>query len=145
MKTYSEFLEEAFQRTGKRIGFVNLHHGSDEDSVSSIKQTGPRPSTQGSQGPGHYVTTDKGKATKYAEFTSKGRGKKPAVVSYRVPSTKVQKTSEIPKKLTDKPQTSRQTPVVRNVRTGHSVIDPEYAKGKIVHNPKPVIIRKKKK
>jgi hypothetical protein len=145
MKTYSEFLEEAFQRTGKRIGFVQLHHGSDEHSVSSIKQIGPRPSAQGSQGPGHYVTTDKGKATKYAEFTSKGRGKKPAVVSYRVPSTRVQKTSEIPKGLTNKPQTNSEKPVVRNVRTGHSVIDPEYAKGKIIHNPQPVIARKRKK
>jgi hypothetical protein len=144
MKTYSEFLEEAFKRTGKRIGFVNLHHGSDEDSVSSIKQTGPRPSAQGSQGPGHYVTTDKGKATKYAEFTSKGRGKKPAVVSYRVSSKKVQKTSEIPKGLTKTQQTNSEKPVVRNVRTGHSVIDSEYAKGKIIHNPKPIIVRKKK-
>ena len=65
MKTYKQFLEEA----KKRISFVRLHHGSDEDSVKSIKKSGPRPSSKGSEGPGHYVTPDKKKAEKYAEFT----------------------------------------------------------------------------
>lgn len=55
MKTYSEFIAEANKR---RIRFISLHHGSDVDSIESIKKSGPRASTKGSQGPGHYVTTD---------------------------------------------------------------------------------------
>jgi hypothetical protein len=144
MKTYSEFIEEAFKRTGKRIGFVSLYHGSDEDSTKSIKNTGPKPSPKGSQGPGHYVTTDRKKASQYADFTSKQRGKKPGVVTYRVSSKKIRKTSEIPKGLTDKPQTTSEKPVVRNVRTGHSVMDPSYAKERMVKNPAPIITRKKR-
>lgn len=143
MKTYSQFLEEALKRTGKRIGFVRLHHGTDDESAKSIRQHGPRPSPQGSQGPGHYVTTNRKKASQYATFTSGQRKKKPSVVTYRVSSKAIQKTSEIPKGLTNKPQTSSQKPVVRNVRTGHSVIDPEYAKGKMIRNPEPIIRRKR--
>ena len=144
MKTYSQFIEESFKRTGRRIGFVSLYHGSDEDSVKSIKSTGPKPSSKGSQGPGHYVTTDRDKANKYAEFTSKQRNKKPSTVEYRVSSKSIKKTSEIPKGLTDEPQTTTKNPVVRNVRTGHSVIDPSHASKTMVRNPQPIIRRKKK-
>lgn len=139
MKTYSQFIEEA----QKRIAFVILHHGSDEDSVESIKRTGPRPSTKGSEGPGHYVTPDKKKAEKYAEFTSKQRNKKPAVVSYRVPKNRVTTTDTIPRGVTSQQKTSEDKPVVRNVRTGHVVMDPDYANKKMIRKTKPIIRRKK--
>lgn len=141
MKTYSEFIAEANKR---RIRFISLHHGSDVDSIESIKKSGPRGSTKGSQGPGHYVTTDEKKARQYAAFTSKQRGKKPAIVTYRVTPEKIQKTSEIPKGLTDKTQTSKSKPVVQNVRTGHSVMDPDFARKRMVKNPLPIIRRKRK-
>jgi hypothetical protein len=142
MKTYSEFILEAFKRTGKRIGFVRLHHGSDEESVKSIKKTGPRPSPKGSEGPGHYVTPDESKAKKYAEFTSKQRGKKPAVVSYRVSKKKITDTTEIPKGLTTTRKTTSEKPVVRNRRTGHVAMDAEYANKRMIRNPQPIIRKK---
>ena len=140
MKTYKQFLEEA----QKRIAFVRLHHGSDEDSVKSIKRTGPRPSTKGSEGPGHYVTPDKNKAEKYAEFTSKQRKKKPAVVSYRVPKNRVTTTDTIPKGVTSQQKTSKDKPVVRNTRTGHVAMDPDYANKKMIRKTEPIIRRKRK-
>lgn len=135
MKTFSEFLDEAT----KRISLKTFHHGSDEKSVASIKSTGPKPSLQGSEGPGHYVTPDRKKAAKYAEFTSKQRNKKPAVVSYRVSTQSIQKTSDIPKGLTSKPKTSAEKPVIQNTRTGHVAMDAEYANKRMIRNPKPVI------
>jgi len=139
MKTFSEFLDEAT----KRISLKTFHHGSDKDSVTSIKRTGPKPSPQGSEGPGHYVTPDKKKAAKYAEFTSKQRNKKPAVVSYRVSTQSIQKTSDIPKKLSSQSQTTPKKPVIQNTRTGHVVMDAEYANKRMIRNPQPVIKRKR--
>lgn len=135
MKTFSEFLDEAT----KRISLKTFHHGSDKDSVTSIKRTGPKPSPQGSEGPGHYVTPDRKKAAKYAEFTSKQRNKTPAVVSYRVSTQSIQKTSDIPKGLTSKPKTSAEKPVIQNTRTGHVAMDAEYANKRMIRNPQPVI------
>lgn len=140
MKTYSQFIEEA----QKRIKFGIYHHGSDEDSVKSIRRTGPRPSAQGSEGPGHYVTPDKKKAEKYAEFTSKQRNKSPGIVSYRVSTKKIAKTDTIPKGLTDKKKTTAEKPVVQNTRTGHVVMDADYANKRMIRNPAPVIRRKRK-
>jgi hypothetical protein len=142
-KTYSQFLDEAFKRTGKTIGFKVLHHGSDQDSVKSIKRTGPKPSPKGSEGPGHYVTPDRKKAEKYAEFTSKQRKKKPAVVSYRVPARKVSKTDTIPKGLTSQQKTTREKPVVQNTRTGHVAMDADYANKRMIRNPSPTIRRRR--
>jgi hypothetical protein len=142
-KTYSQFLDEAFKRTGKTIAFKVLHHGSDEDSVKSIKRTGPKPSPKGSEGPGHYVTPDRKKAEKYAEFTSKQRKKKPAVVSYRVSSKKVSKTDTIPKGLTDKKKTTSEKPVVQNTKTGHVAMDADYANKRMIRNPAPTIRKRK--
>lgn len=144
MKTYKEFISEALKRTGKKIGFVRLHHGSDQDSVKSIKKTGPRPSPKGSEGPGHYVTPDRKKADKYAEFTSKQRKKKPAVVSYRVPKKRITKTDSIPKGLTSQKKTTSKKPVVQNTRTGHVAMDADYADKKMIRNPKPIIRRKRR-
>lgn len=144
MITYSQFLEEAFKRTGKRIGFVRLHHGSDVESVKSIKKTGPKPSPKGSEGPGHYVTPDRKKAEKYAEFTSKQRKKKPAVVSYRVSKKRITKVSDIPKGLTAQQKTTREKPVVQNVRTGHVAMDSDYANQRMIRKDQPVIRRKRK-
>lgn len=144
MKTYAEFVEEAFKRTGKRIGFKVLHHGSDKDSVESIKKSGPRPSQQGSEGPGHYVTPDRKKAEKYAEFTSKQRNKKPAVVSYRVSTKSIAKTDSIPKGLTSQQKTTREKPVVQNTRTGHVAMDAKYANSKMIRKPMPTIKKPKK-
>lgn len=143
MITYNQFLEEAFKRTGKKIGFVRLHHGSDVESVKSIKKAGPRPSPQGSEGPGHYVTPDRKKAEKYAEFTSKQRKKQPAVVSYRVSKKKITKTSDIPKGLTSQQKTTKEKPVVQNVRTGHVAMDPEYADKRMIRKTQPVIRKRK--
>lgn len=143
MRTFQEFLEEA-RKT--RIKFVTMHHGTDVDSASSIKKSGPKPSPSGSEGPGHYVTPDPKKAEHYSRFTSKQRGKEPGVVSYRFSPTVIQKTSDIPKGLTNKPKTTKEKPVVQNTRTGHVVMDPEYANRRMVRNPKPILrIRRKKK
>jgi hypothetical protein len=143
MITYREFIAEAYKRTGKKISFVRLHHGSDEDSVKSIKKSGPRPSPKGSEGPGHYVTPDKKKAEKYAEFTSKSRKKKPAVVSYRVQKKKITKTDSIPKGLTSQKKTTSEKPVVQNTRTGHVAMDANYANKKMIRKTVPIIRRKK--
>jgi len=143
MITYREFIAEAFKRTGKITSFVELHHGSDEDSVKSIKKSGPRPSPKGSEGPGHYVTPDKKKAEKYAEFTSKSRKKKPAVVSYRVQKKKITKTDSIPKGLTSQKKTTSEKPVVQNTRTGHVAMDADYANKKMIRKTDPIIRRKK--
>ena len=143
MITYREFIAEAYKRTGKKISFVRLHHGSDEDSVKSIKKSGPRPSPKGSEGPGHYVTPDKKKAEKYAEFTSKSRKKKPAVVSYRVQKKKITKTDSIPKGLTSQKKTTSEKPVVQNTRTGHVAMDADYANKKMIRKTDPIIRRKK--
>lgn len=154
MKTFTQFLEEARRvtpiRTGnkpnRRIGFVTLHHGTDEKSAESIKKTGPKPSPQGSEGPGHYVTPNRKKADKYAGFTSKSRGQKPGRVSYRVSTSSVERTSDIPKGLTDKPKTTKKKPVVQNTRTGHVVMEPEYANKKMIRGDRPpIIVRKRKK
>lgn len=142
-KSYSQFLEEAFKRTGKKIGFKVFHHGSDVDSVKGIKKSGPRPSPQGSEGPGHYVTPDKKKADKYAEFTSKQRKKKPSTVSYRVPSERVAKTDTIPKGLTSQQRTTKEKPVIQNTRTGHVAMDANYANSKMIRNPSPTIRKRK--
>ena len=142
MITYREFIAEAYKRTGKKISFVRLHHGSDEDSVKSIKKSGPRPSPKGSEGPGHYVTPDKKKAEKYAEFTSKSRKKKPAVVSYRVQKKKITKTDSIPKGLTSQKKTTSEKPVVQNTRTGHVAMDANYANKKMIRKTDPIIRRR---
>lgn len=142
-KTYTQFLGEAFKRTGKKIGFKVFHHGSDVDSVKSIKKSGPRPSPSGSEGPGHYVTPDKKKADKYAEFTSKQRKKKPATVSYRVSSKKVAKTDAIPKGLTSQQRTTKEKPVIQNTRTGHVAMDANYANSRMIRNPSPTIRKRK--
>jgi len=143
MKSYKEFVSEAFKRTGKKITFVRLHHGSDEDSVKSIKKSGPRPSPKGSEGPGHYVTPDRKKAEKYAEFTSKSRKKKPAVVSYRVQKKRITKTDTIPKGLTSQKKTTSEKPVVQNTRTGHVAMDANYANKKMIRKAVPIIRRKR--
>ncbi len=140
MKSYKEFITEA----DKRIQLIRLHHGSDEDSVASIKKSGPRPSPKGSEGPGHYVTPDKKKANKYAEFTSNQRKKKPAVVSYRVPKKSISKTDTIPKGLTSQKKTTAEKPVVRNTRTGHVAMDSDYANKRMIRKTEPIIRRKKK-
>jgi len=142
MITYREFIAEAYKRTGKKISFVRLHHGSDEDSVKSIKKSGPRPSPKGSEGPGHYVTPDKKKAEKYADFTSKSRKKKTAVVSYRVQKKKITKTDSIPKGLTSQKKTTSEKPVVQNTRTGHVAMDADYANKKMIRKTDPIIRRK---
>lgn len=140
MKSYAEFITEA----EKRIKMIRLHHGSDTDSVASIKKSGPRPSPKGSEGPGHYVTPDKKKANKYAEFTSKSRKKKPAVVSYRVPKNSISKTDTIPKGLISQKKTTPEKPVVRNTRTGHVAMDSDYANKRMIRKTEPIIRRKKK-
>jgi hypothetical protein len=142
MKTYNQFLSEALKRSGKILKFNVYHHGSDKDSISGIRKTGPRPSAQGSEGPGHYVTPDRKKAEKYSQFTSKQRGKEPGVVSYRVTPKKVQKVDAIPKGLTAQPKTSKQHPVVHNTRTGHAVMDAEFAKRAMIKKKDGVIKRR---
>jgi hypothetical protein len=140
MKTFDQFIEESARR---RLSFARLYHGTDGDSAKSIRMSGPKSSKEGSQGPGHYVTPDSVKARKYAEFTSKQRGKKPSVVSYRVPPPKITRVDDIPKKLTTEPQVSSTTPVIYNTKTGHAVIDSDYAKTKIIQQ-KPIISNPKR-
>ena len=89
MKTFTQFLEEAEQK----LRFKLYHHGTDAPSATSIRKTGPRPSPQGSHGPGHYVTSDKTKADKYAKF----KGAEPGVVSYRVPKKESKQPHKFPR------------------------------------------------
>lgn len=139
MKTYKEFITEA----RKRIKFNIFHHGSDRDSIQGIRSSGPRPSDKGSEGPGHYVTPDRKKAEKYSQFTSKQRGKDPGVVSYSVSPDKIMRVDSIPKGLTNQIKTTDKHPVVYNTRTGHAVMNPEYAQRTMI-KPKPGVIRRKR-
>ena len=133
-------LEEA----RKRITFKRLHHGTDVDSAKSIMKDGPKPSSKGSEGPGHYVTGDRKKARKYAEFTSKQRGKKPAVVSYLVPKKSVSTTDNIPKGVTDKKKTTKDKPVIQNTKTGHVAMDSNYAKKHRSNQQGRIFVKRKK-
>lgn len=135
MKTYLQFIAEAEQR----LKFKKYIHGSDKESISSIKKTGPKPSPTGSEGPGHYATPDSDKARKYAAFVSKQRNSTPATVSYRVPAGRVSTTTDIPKGVTSQKKTTSQKPVVHNKRTGHVAMDPEYANKTMIRNPPPTI------
>jgi len=135
MKTYSQFITEA----QKRLKFKEYIHGSDEKSISSIKRTGPKPSSKGSEGPGHYATPDRKKARQYASFVSKQRNGKPATVSYKVPASRVAVTSNIPKGVTSQKKTTSEKPVVHNKVTGHVAMDSDYANKKMVRNPSPTI------
>ena len=40
MKTYKDFITEAFKRTGKKIEFVRLHHGTSPEAADKIKKSG---------------------------------------------------------------------------------------------------------
>lgn len=145
MITYKQFLEEALKRSGKTIEFIRLHHGSDKESIESIKKSGPKASKEGSEGPGHYVTPSRKKAEKYAEIVSTQRNKEPGVVSYRVQRKSINTTSEIPKKIHQNKKTTKEKPVIKNTKTGHAAMDPDYASRTMIRNPSPIIRRKKKK
>jgi hypothetical protein len=135
MKTFSQFIIEAEQR----LSFKKYVHGSDKESIASIKKTGPKPSPKGSEGPGHYATPDAEKARKYASFVSKQRNSTPATVSYRVPTKRVSITTDIPKGVTSQKKTTSQKPVVHNKKTGHVAMDPEYANKTMIRNSSPTI------
>ena len=61
------------------------------------------------------------------------------------PKKKITNTENIPKGLTATRKTTDEKPIVRNRRTGHVVIDPEYANRKMIRNPQPIIRPSKKK
>ena len=141
MKTYSQFIEEA----EKRLKFTRFTRGTTKTRDNESKKTGKLSRTSfGTLGPGHYVTHSKKKAEKYAEINAKQRNDKPAVVHYRVPSKKVHDVDGIPKGTTTKnPETPKGKTVIRNKRSGHSVITQNAEKYRI-KNPEPVIRRKRK-
>jgi len=139
MKTFSQFIVEA----EKRLKFKKYVHGSDKESISSIKKMGPKPSPQGSEGPGHYATPDPKKAQKYAAFVSKQRNSTPATVSYRVPVGRVSTTTDIPRGVTSKKKTTSEKPVVHNQKTGHVAMDSKYANKTMIRNSSPTIKRKR--
>jgi hypothetical protein len=141
MKTFSQFITEAEQR----LKFKKYVHGSDKESIASIKKIGPKPSSQGSEGPGHYATPDSKKAQKYAAFVSKQRNSTPATVSYRVPAGRVSTTTDIPRGVTSKNKTTSEKPVVHNKKTGHVAMDSEYANKTMIRNPSPTIKKTKTK
>lgn len=141
MKTYSQFIAEA----QKRLTFRIFTHGSDKESISSIKKTGPKPSPAGSEGPAHYATPSSDKAGKYASLVSRQRNSTPATVSYRVPVNRIATTTNIPKGVTSKKKTTPENPVVHNTVTSHVAMEPEYANRTMIRNPPPTIKAKKSK
>jgi hypothetical protein len=143
MKTYQEFITEALQRSKQIKKFNIFHHGSTDSAIRGIRASGPKPSKEGSEGPGHYVTPSKEKAEKYSIFTAKQRGDRPKTISYRVSPQRIQRVDTIPKGLTSDVRTTPEKPVVHNVRTGHAVMDPEFAKRAMI-KPQPGVIRRKK-
>lgn len=143
MKTYSEFILEAAK---KRLRFTRFTRGTTKSRDEESKKTGKLSRTSfGTLGPGHYVTHDRKKAAKYAEINAKQRKDKPAVVHYRVPSHKVHDVDGIPKgTTTENPKTPKGKTVIRNKRSGHSVITQDAERYRI-KNPSPVIRKVKKK
>lgn len=141
MKTYSQFIAEA----EKRIKFTRFTRGTTKTRDNESKKTGKLSKTSfGTLGPGHYVTHDRKKASKYAEINAKQRNDKPAVVHYRVPSKKVHDVRGIPRGTTTKnPETPNGKTVIRNKQSGHSVITQNAEKYRI-KNPQPIIRRKRK-
>ena len=65
MKTFKEFLEEAYKLPGEKIAFRSAYHGTSVPNASSIRKSGFRPGTRFDQdeplpsGERIYVTTDK--------------------------------------------------------------------------------------
>ena len=73
MKTFKEFLEEAYKLPGEKIAFRSAYHGTSVPNARSIQQHGFRPGTRFDQdqplpsGERIYVTTDKKNAQNYAQ------------------------------------------------------------------------------
>ena len=73
MKTFKEFLEEAYKLPGEKIVFRSAYHGTSVPNARSIQQHGFRPGTRFDQdkplpsGERIYVTTDKKNAKNYAQ------------------------------------------------------------------------------
>ena len=76
MKTFKEFLEEAYKLPGEKIVFRSAYHGTSVPNARSIQQHGFRPGTRFDQdkplpsGKRIYVTTDKKNAQNYAQQAS---------------------------------------------------------------------------
>ena len=73
MKTFKEFLEEAYKLPGEKIAFRSAYHGTSVPNARSIRKSGFRPGTRFDQdkplpsGERIYVTTDKKNAKNYAQ------------------------------------------------------------------------------
>lgn len=142
MKSYLEFLNEA----EKRIKFTRFTRGTTKSRDDESKKTGKLSKTSfGTLGPGHYVTHNRKKAEKYAEINSKQRKDNPAVVHYKVPSHRVHDVDGIPRgTTTENPKTPKGKTVIRNKRSGHSVITQNAEKYRI-KNPASIIRVKSKR
>ena len=122
MKSYKEFISEALKRTGKKIEFVRLHHGTSPEAADKIKKSG---FTGGEHGEVHTSTNPKTARAFGARYT-----KKPRNVTMLVPKKSIKKEPEKGAKAV-KTQGQRHTDDFG--RRHYSVaMDPEYASSKIV-------------
>lgn len=141
MKTYSQFITEA----EKRLKVTRFYRGTTKTRDAEAKKNGTvSVSPSGTEGEGHYATHSIKTARKYATSNAKHRKDKPAITQFLVPSKRIHDVDGIPKGVTTKnPETPKGKTVIRNKRSGHSVITQNAEKYRI-KNPEPVIRRKVK-
>jgi hypothetical protein len=122
MKTYKDFITEAFKRTGKKIEFVRLHHGTSPEAADKIKKSG---FSGGREGEVHTSTnpkTARGFGARYSD--------KPRNVTMLVPKKSIKKEPEKDAKAV---KTKGQRHTDEFGRRHYSVaMDPKYASSKIV-------------
>jgi len=122
MKTYKDFITEAFKRTGKKIEFVRLHHGTSPESAEKIKKSG---FSGGREGEVHTSTnpkTARGFGARYSD--------KPKNITMLVPKKSIKNE---PEKGAKAVRTKGQRHTDQFGRKHVSVaMDPEYASRKII-------------
>lgn len=122
MKTYKDFITEAFKRTGKKIEFIRLHHGTSPESAEKIKKSG---FTGGREGEVHTSTnpkTARGFGARYSD--------KPKNITMLVPKKSIKNE---PEKGAKAVKTRGQRHTDQFGRRHYSVaMNPEYASRKII-------------
>jgi hypothetical protein len=122
MKTYKDFITEAFKRTGKKIEFIRLHHGTSPESAEKIKKSD---FTGGREGEVHTSTnpkTARGFGARYSD--------KPKNITMLVPKKSIKNE---PEKGAKAVKTRGQRHTDQFGRRHYSVaMNPEYASRKII-------------
>jgi len=122
MKTYKDFITEAFKRTGEKIEFIRLHHGTSPESAEKIKKSD---FTGGREGEVHTSTnpkTARGFGARYSD--------KPKNITMLVPKKSIKNE---PEKGAKAVKTRGQRHTDQFGRRHYSVaMNPEYASRKII-------------